>query len=305
MVVELTRKRRVLKPWGVNNADAWVDLPTNNGRVGEVCYERPGENREAPALMFKLLFTSAPLSIQVHPDAACARSLGLANGKDEAWHILSAEPEAKVAVGLKMACAPQQLEDAIRDGAIADMILWRTVAAGDTIVVPAGTIHAIGAGLVICEIQQRSEATFRMFDYGRSRELQIDNAVRAATTEPAATQPPPQRLSDERMVIASSRYFTFERIALAPNTSWRLLAERETWLFVVNGRVDAGPFALGKGDTVFADADDPDLRVGAEGLSALVATKGPAQVDNLLRRSAARTGNALFPPAARSSPTPQ
>jgi mannose-6-phosphate isomerase len=142
----------------------------------------------------KLLFTSQPLSIQVHPNDAYAQSLGLPNGKTEAWHVLSATPEAKVALGLKRSLTPLQLEQAIDDGSIADLVVWRTVQAGDTILVPAGTIHAIGEGLVIAEIQQRSDATFRIFDYGRGRELHIDKAIAVSIAEPADAQLTPCRL---------------------------------------------------------------------------------------------------------------
>ena len=96
-----------------------------------------------------------------------AQSMGLPNGKTEAWYVLSATPEAKVALGLKRRLTPQQLREAIDDGSISDLVVWQAVSAGDVIFVPAGTIHAIGAGLVIAEIQQRSDATFRLFDHGR------------------------------------------------------------------------------------------------------------------------------------------
>ena len=79
----------------------------------------------------------------------------------------------------------KQLRSAIDDGSIADLVEWRAVSSGDTIFVPAGTIHAIGAGLVIAEIQQRSDATFRLFDFGRGRELHVDNAIAVADAGPA------------------------------------------------------------------------------------------------------------------------
>ena len=98
---------------------------------------------------------------------------GWHRGKTEAWYILSAAPGAKIALGLKKRLAPRQLREAVDDGSIAGLVAWRTVLPGDVVSVPAGTIHAIGAGLVIAEIQQRSDATFRMFDFGRKRELHV------------------------------------------------------------------------------------------------------------------------------------
>src|SRR2546427_11957824 len=93
--------------------------------------------------LLKLLFTSEPLSIQVHPDDEFARSIGLPNGKNEAWYILSAAPGARGALGLKRRLTPQALRAAIRDGSIAHLTQWRPVAKGDIILFPAGTIHAI------------------------------------------------------------------------------------------------------------------------------------------------------------------
>src|SRR5207247_461750 len=107
--------------------------------------------------LLKLLFTAQPLSIQVHPDDTLARSIGLPNGKTEAWYVLSAAPGARIALGLKRALTAVQLRAAIGDGSIAQVVQWRPVAKDDVIFVSAGTIHAIGAGLVVAEIQQRSD----------------------------------------------------------------------------------------------------------------------------------------------------
>src|SRR3954463_6162403 len=93
-------------------------------------------------------FTNQPLSIQVHPDDAFAHSIGLPRGKTEAWYVLSATPQAKVALGLDRQMTIPQLRDAIDDGSIPGHVVWQSVLANDAIFVPAGTIHAIGAGLV-------------------------------------------------------------------------------------------------------------------------------------------------------------
>ena len=168
---------------------------TDGVAVGELWFQRPDANAPNPALLLKLLFTKEPLSIQVHPDDAFARSIGLANGKTEAWYILSATPEAQVAVGLKRQLTPPQLRASIEDGSIADLIQWRPVRKDDVIFVPAGTIHAIGAGIVLAEIQQSSDTTFRLFDHGRQREIHVDNAVAAANAGPPNASPP-RRLSE-------------------------------------------------------------------------------------------------------------
>ncbi len=148
----------------------------------------PATRRSDSLLLLKLLFTSQPLSIQVHPDDAFAHAMRLPKGKTEAWYVLSAAPEAKVALGLSRRLTPQQFRDAVDGGSISDLVAWRPVSANDVIFVPAGTIHAIGAGLVIAEIQQRSDVTFRLFDYGRKRELHIESAIAVADAGPADIQ---------------------------------------------------------------------------------------------------------------------
>lgn len=231
-----------------------------------------------------MLFTSQPLSIQVHPDDAYAQSIGLRNGKTEAWYVLSAAPEAKVALGLKQRLTPQQLRQAVNDGSIPDLVVWQAVSPGDCILVLPGTIHAIGSGLVIAEIQQRSDATFRLFDHGRKRELHIENAIAVAEAGPADFRVVPTPLTDTRTLLISNAHFIFERIDLAPNSAWCLEAEQETWLLVVNGSGRAGSLDVATGDTVFAQSDRVNLHAGTIGLVGLVAYTGAGPVVDLLQR---------------------
>ena len=193
-----------------------------------------------PALLLKLLFTSEPLSIQVHPDDEFARSIGLPNGKTEAWYILAASPGAQVALGLKRRLTPQALRAAIRDGSIADLTQWCPVAKGDIIFVPAGTIHAIGAGIVLAEIQQRSDTTFRLFDYGRQRELDEENAVAVSDAGPVQPQSGPRRITTTRTALITSQHFVIEWIDLPANSNWALIADQETWILAIEGRAGSG-----------------------------------------------------------------
>ena len=160
MAIERASVQVVRKPWGRTDLRPWSGIEAFHDAVGELWFQRVDKNAPDPALLLKLLFTNEPLSIQVHPDDAFARSMGLPNGKTEAWYILSAAPDAQAAVGLKRRVTPQELHASIRDGSIADLVQWRPGLKGDTIFVPAGTIHAIGAGIVLAEIQQHSDATF-------------------------------------------------------------------------------------------------------------------------------------------------
>src|SRR5690348_15985283 len=174
MPVEHASVRVVHKPWGVRDLRPWSSIDGTADAVGELWFERAEQDAPTPALLLKLLFTSAPLSIQVHPDDTFAHAMGMPNGKSEAWYIISAKPGAQAGIGLKCRVTPQELRASITNGSIVELVQWHPVAKGDVIFIPAGTIHALGAGIVLAEIQQRSDTTFRLFDYERHRELDID-----------------------------------------------------------------------------------------------------------------------------------
>lgn len=287
MAIEHARAQVVPKPWGVDDLSPWSSAFASDKAIGEIHYERSDSAAADPSLLLKLLFTSQPLSIQVHPDDKFAHLMGLPNGKTEAWYVLSAVPEAKVALGLKLRLTPQQLREAIDDGSIADLIAWHPVSANDVISVVAGTIHAIGAGLVVAEIQQRSDVTFRLFDYGRQRELHVEDAIAVAVAGPVEFQPRSKQLTAERRLLVANPHFVFERINLAPDSSWCLDAERETWLFVLSGSAIAGAFDVVAGDALFAQSDRVDIHSGAVGIAVLAAYTGGGPIENLLQRLAA------------------
>ena len=290
MAIEHACTRVVSKPWGSTNLSPWSDIQADGVAIGELWFQRGDVKAPDPALLLKLLFTKGPLSIQVHPNDAFAHSIGLVNGKTEAWYILSATPGAKVAVGLKRQLTVPQLRASIEDGSIADLIQWRPVRKDDVVFVPAGTIHAIGPGLVLAEIQQRSDTTFRLFDHGRQREIHVENAVAAATAGPAEHQLSPSPLSDARSVLVASPHFILERIDLPPNSNWELHAEHETWVLVIEGHARIGLMNAFVGEAVFVEEDHARLEVGSDGLKGLLAYLGPkpdpALLENLGRKSA-------------------
>lgn len=283
MSIEHARAHIVAKPWGVLDLHPWSKKKTEGKTIGEIWFERSDSTARKASLLLKLLFTNEPLSIQVHPGDAYAHSIGLPNGKTEAWHILSAEAGAKVAVGLNRRLDPEQFRNAVATGSISEEVPWRAVSPGDTIFVPAGTIHAIGAGLVIAEIQQRSDTTFRLFDYGRQRELHIDSALAVADAGPAELLTHPSRLTDQRTLLATSAQFELERFEFPPNSSWEMNADRETWLLVLSGEARAGPLNVIGGDVVFAQFDWVEIHTGEAGLTGLVArAKNPVATDKQL-----------------------
>jgi mannose-6-phosphate isomerase len=274
MTLELASERIVRKPWGKTDLRPWSERGHDGAPIGEVWFQRADADAPEPELLLKLLFTDEALSIQVHPDDAFARMIGLPHGKTEAWYILSADPGGKIALGLKRELTAPQLRAAIGDGSLPDLVRWQDVQATDAVLVRAGTIHAIGAGLVIAEIQQRSDATFRLYDYGRSRELHLDAAVGAATAGPSAPQPAIERLNDARLVVARSLYFVFEQIDLPSDSHWEIDAASETWMLLLKGDATFDLLSAQSGEAVFIENQRVRVRAGSAGVKALLAYAG-------------------------------
>ena len=279
--------RAVPKPWGRADLSPWYPPDGKPGLVGEIWFERPagpGPASPASSLLLKLLFTSEPLSIQVHPDDAYARSIGLPHGKAEAWYILTAGPQAVIALGLTDAITPEALRGAVLDGSIADRVRWRRVSAGDAYYVAPGTIHSLGPGVVLLEVQQRSDATFRLYDFGRHRTMHADEAMAAASALQDAPQQPRHRLDRERTVLVASPHFVIELVELPPATAWELNAMTETWVFTLGGRAKVGSLQAGTGDALTMDASRTAIDVHDGPWKCLLAYIGSTERPDLLQR---------------------
>ena len=201
MPAQLLAMHRVEKPWGRYRLWPGFDDPAPDGEpVGEVWFQSPGD--AAPDLLIKYLFTSEKLSVQVHPDDAQAHARGLPRGKDECWLVMAAEPNAQLAVGFARDVSPEAIRSAASDGTIESLLAWRTVSPGDFVYLPAGTVHAIGAGVSLVEIQQNVDLTYRLYDYGRPRELHLDDGIAAAA---AALGAPPVSGEDPYAGMGLSR----------------------------------------------------------------------------------------------------
>lgn len=174
-------RRAVEKPWGRTGLAApFADLGA--GAVGEVWFESPPEHSE---LLVKYIFADDALSVQVHPsdDQTLAAGLGR-QGKEECWLVLDANPGAILGIGFHEAHDVEVLRAAALDGSIERLMRWFPVSAGDFFYIPAGTVHAIGGGITLLEIQQNSDVTWRLYDYGRPRALHLDEALAVARCEP-------------------------------------------------------------------------------------------------------------------------
>ena len=179
-MLKLTTKI-VDKPWGRRGIDPSFGVDPDR-QVGEIWFEPPVGL--ALDVMAKYLFTTERLSIQVHPDDTTARKRGYPRGKDECWIVLDAAEDAELGIGTVREVPSAELMEAARDGSIVDLMDWRKPKRGDFIYNPAGTIHALGPGLTIMEIQQAVDLTYRLYDYGRPRELHLEEAADVVKARP-------------------------------------------------------------------------------------------------------------------------
>jgi mannose-6-phosphate isomerase len=167
--------RQVAKPWGRDLLPAPFSAPSGE-RIGEIWFEPPPA---VPQLLVKYIFTSEALSVQVHPSDAQAPG----HGKEECWLVIDAEPGARLGIGFDRAIGAEAMRAAATDGSIEQMLTWHPVSAGDFFYIPANTVHAIGAGVSLIEVQQNSDVTYRLYDYGRPRELHLDQGIAVARGE--------------------------------------------------------------------------------------------------------------------------
>jgi mannose-6-phosphate isomerase len=211
------------KVWGSHDLSPL--FPPAERKIGEIWFP-------AGPLLIKFLFTTENLSVQVHP----ADEDGLA-GKTEMWHILRADAGAKIALGFREPVTRARLVEAARSGEIMTLLNWIPVRAGETYFTPAHTVHAIGAGIALCEIQQNSDITYRLYDYGRPREMHLEEGSRVADlgTHPGACELP-----------VRSPHFHTE--AAGWNGPSEYSAAEDHFLIVIEGEGewDAGPVRAGE-----------------------------------------------------------
>jgi mannose-6-phosphate isomerase len=200
-----------------------------------------GQNAPSPEspLLVKVIFAKEKLSVQVHPDDTMAQKYGNPRGKTECWYALAAEPGAEVAVGLKPGVTLAGIEEEIRSGTLEESLALLPVEADDMIFVDAGTVHAIWPGSILLETQQNCDVTYRMFDYGRPRELHIEKSLEATKLVTRAGKIAPRVLAD-RTVLIDVEYFRVERVPVHGSTTSESLrgageAHGLAWLFAAAG----------------------------------------------------------------------
>lgn len=274
--------RSVSKMWGRRRLPAGFAGAGGADPTGEIWFEAAAGAE--PELLVKYLFTSERLSIQVHPDDQAARASGGRRGKDEAWLVLDAEPGAAIGLGLRREVSSEALRRAALDGSIEQLVDWKPVSAGDFFYSPGGTIHAIGGGLSLIEVQQNVDLTYRLYDYGRPRGLHLDEAIAVARPEPWTCIYQPRDIGPGRRLMATGGRFTVER--------WRSAAG----LRIESGAAGIILIPLSGTGEVDGAALEPGAVVGAGGtsrldpsgpLDLLVAYDGPVRL-NLVQSLAQR-----------------
>jgi mannose-6-phosphate isomerase len=185
--------------WGVLDLRPWINRHGLEAPVGEAWFQSPS------LPLMKWIFTTERLSVQVHPEDGYAMQHHGSPGKTEAWYVVHAKPGATLGLGLRRELTRDQARAAALDGSIGELLNWVPVQPGDTVFIPAGTIHAIGAGLVVAEIQQDSDITYRLYDYGRGRELHLDRGLDVADLRPWSGE-----IRSQRTVLAECPYFRLE-----------------------------------------------------------------------------------------------
>jgi mannose-6-phosphate isomerase len=218
--------------WGRDSLAPWYGSTGMDEKVGEAWLTGPqcaiedgalaGKTLEQVwpefPLLVKMLFPNDKLSVQVHPDDEQAQALGLARGKTECWYVLEAEPDATVACGLKKGVEAEDLLVAIAADRAEDVLEMIPVKVGDMVFVDAGTVHAIGPGVTLLEVQQTCDVTYRLYDYGRPRELHLEKGLAVVKTETDAGLIEPQKVDGFTRLIAA-KYFVVDRYELAAGAS--------------------------------------------------------------------------------------
>lgn len=211
------------------------------------------ENEEFP-LLIKLIDAKQALSLQVHPEDAYARQHEGQQGKNEMWYVMEAQPGSSLLLGLEKAVPANEMEERIANDTLSEILCAIPVQAGDCFCVPAGMLHAIGAGVMIAEIQQNSNVTYRVYDYGRRdaqgnlRELHVKKALDVINpelkAENSATAAPVQKDGYRETPLANWQYFSAGILEIEEQASLTVSENTFTCLLVTQGA-----FTLKSGDT--------------------------------------------------------
>ena len=206
--------KTVEKPWGKDALPAPFETSAGK-RIGEIWFEPP---RDLPQLLVKYIFTSEKLSVQTHPSDAQTEAKGLGRqGKEECWLVIDAEPGATLGIGFERPIDAETMRAAALDGSIEGLLTWHEVKPGDFFYIPANTVHAIGGGCSIIEVQQNSDITYRLYDYGRPRELHLEEGMAVARGEPYDMNRHRVLPASGDVALVDGPYFRLDRVDGLPD----------------------------------------------------------------------------------------
>jgi len=240
----------------------------------ELVGEAPADDSRFP-LLAKFLFPHEKLSVQVHPDDDDARAIGQPWGKTECWYVAHAKPGAEIGLGLKPGTTRAEFETAIRENRAEESLNWIKVFAGDMIYVAGGTVHTLGPGSIIVETQQQSDTTFRLYDYGRPRELHLQQGLRVIKEKVASGKVKPQpfahldRNGNRPHTLVASTYFVVQRFDLEKDGIFEFSARDHSSVQIVVAVEGAGllhapdcePVRFAKGDAIVVPSAIPQFRI--------------------------------------------
>lgn len=254
------------KTWGAHRLQPW--FPDQRAKIGEVWFSMLAE--EHLPLMVKFIFTSERLSVQVHPDDNYALEHEERGGKTEMWYVLAAEPGARLALGFREPVSRARAREAALGGEIERLLRWWPVLTGQVYFVPPGTVHTLGAGVTVCEIQQNNQITYRLYDYGRPRELHLDRALDVARFD---THPGPATPAGERLI--SCPHFVTDRLEVGESL-YEPEAGRSHLLVVLEGSGSIAGGRMGPGQVWNIPAGTEPFTIAARGRAVLLRTYVPS-----------------------------
>lgn len=235
--------KAVEKVWGRRDLPPPFTGEAGEEPIGEIWFEPP---EELSQVLVKYLFTSEKLSVQVHPTDAEAPAGS--RGKEECWLVLTADPGASLAIGFRQDISPEAMRAAALDGSIEQALEWHPAKAGDFFYLPAGTVHAIGPGLSLVEVQQNSDITYRLFDYGRPRELHLDEGIAVARGTTYSEDCRKSVSPDTSATLVEGPFFRFSHCRGTPSDALRARHSGAVMVLPLEGSVKAGgePIAAGE-----------------------------------------------------------
>jgi mannose-6-phosphate isomerase len=248
-------------------------------------------------LLIKFLFPRQKLSIQVHPDDQRAHQIGQPCGKTECWYVARALPGAQVGVGLRPGIDSEMFRLAIEKNQAEHMLNWLDVHAGEMFYVDAGTVHALGPNSIIVETQQNSDVTYRLYDYGRPRELHLELGMAAIRTSTHAGRIPPQAVDGHQLLVAAPSFIVEKHTVTAPVTLAAApgLSSVQVLVSLDGGAVVECPGApslsMMRGDAVVIPASSPSVTLRPQWSAELLRMRLPSQTV-AEPRATVNTGNA-------------